>query len=81
MLVETMTEYRINHIIQQLVLTDKQISNISFEVALGMYSIFTKCLRQKRDKPPQLSQNVCAQFSRGTKKHWHKTTRDGYFIG
>jgi len=49
---ETIIEYRINYAIQQLVQTDKPISDISFESGFGDVSHFYKMFKQKMHISP-----------------------------
>ena len=49
---ETIIEYRLNYAIQQLVQTDKPISDISFESGFGDVSHFYKTFKQKMHISP-----------------------------
>jgi len=49
---ETIIEYRLNYAIQQLVQTDKPISDISYESGFGDVSHFYKTFKQKMQISP-----------------------------
>jgi AraC-like DNA-binding protein len=49
---ETIIEYRLNYAIQQLVQTDKPISDISFESGFGDVSHFYKMFKSKMNISP-----------------------------
>ena len=59
---ETVIEYRLNYATQQLIQTDKPISDISFESGFGDVSHFYKMFKNKmHKKPTQLPQKFYAQ--------------------
>ena len=67
---ETVIEYRLNYATQQLVQTDKPISEISFDSGFGDVSHFYKMFKQKMHQSPlNYRKNFMREFEAGSKDH------------
>ena len=66
---ETVIDYRINHATQQLVQTDKPISEISFDSGFGDVSHFYKMFKHKMNQSPlNYRKNFMRSFDEENKK-------------
>ena len=73
---ETVIEYRLNYATQQLIQTDKPISDISFDSGFGDVSHFYKMFKHKMHQSPlNYRKNFMREFDRsdGEKAYMHET--------
>jgi AraC-like DNA-binding protein len=68
---ETVIEYRLNYATQQLVQTDKPISDISFESGFGDVSHFYKMFKHKMHQSPlNYRKTFMREFDGAENKAW-----------